>query len=73
MENYLYRPEAQFILMLRDGRDVACSFKNRQVEEEFSKIVERWIYDNLAGLQYWNDSRVKVVKYENLVVNQKKL
>ncbi|MEB3884959.1 tetratricopeptide repeat protein [Lyngbya sp. CCY1209] len=65
----LYRPEAQFILMLRDGRDVACSLKARQPNGVFSTMVDRWIYDNLAGLQYWNDYRVKVVKYESLVVN----
>ena len=68
----LHRPEAQFILMLRDGRDVACSLKARQPNALFSTMIDRWIYDNLAGLQYWDDSRVKVVKYENLVINPEK-
>ena len=65
----LYRPNARFILMLRDGRDVACSLKARKPNNSFSTIVDRWVYDNLAGLQYWNDYRVKVVKYENLVTD----
>jgi Flp pilus assembly protein TadD len=68
----LYRPNARFILMLRDGRDVACSLKARKPSNSFSTIVDRWVYDNLAGLQYWDDPRVKVVKYESLVLNPEK-
>ncbi len=63
----LYRPKSQFIIMLRDGRDVVCSLKYRKQYKSFEERVERWIYDNLAGLPYWNDSRVIVIKYENLI------
>lgn len=69
----LYRPESQFIIMLRDGRDVVCSLKARIPNALFSTMVDRWIYDNLAGLQYWNNSMVKVVRYENLVANPQEI
>jgi tetratricopeptide (TPR) repeat protein len=63
----LHRPQSKFILMLRDGRDVVCSLKYRTEYKSFEERVERWIYDNLAGLPYWNHSKVMVVKYEDLV------
>jgi tetratricopeptide (TPR) repeat protein len=65
----LYRPNSQFILMLRDGRDVVCSLKDRTDLKTYVDRIERWIYDNLAGLPYWNDPRVMVVKYENLIAH----
>ena len=51
--------------MLRDGRDVACSIKDRT--GSFEQGISRWVHNNLAGFPYWGDSRVKVVKYEDLV------
>lgn len=60
-----YYPESQVILMLRDGRDVACSLKARN--KDFTLGVDRWVKDNLEGCKHWNDPRVKVVKYEDLV------
>lgn len=68
-----YRPQSQFILMLRDGRDVVCSLKYRQKYKTFLERVERWIYDNLAGLPYWNHPQVQVVKYEDLVNNSQEV
>jgi len=66
----LYRPNSQFILMLRDGRDVVCSLKKNSTHyKTYGDRIERWIYDNLAGLPYWNDPRVMVVKYENLIAD----
>lgn len=63
----LHRPESKFILMLRDGRDVVCSLKYRTEYKNFEERIERWVYDNLAGLPYWNHPNVMVVKYEDLV------
>ena len=63
----LHRPQSKFILMLRDGRDVVCSLKYRTEYKNFEERVERWIYDNLAGLPYWDHPNVVVVKYEDLV------
>ena len=58
-------PESKILLMLRDGRDVACSIKARG--KEFNIGLYRWINDNLEGYKYCKDSRVFVVKYEDLV------
>ncbi|NEO44854.1 MAG: tetratricopeptide repeat protein [Moorea sp. SIO4A3] len=65
----LYRPNSQFIIMLRDGRDVVCSLKHRKAFPTYVDKIEKWVYDNLAGLPYWNNPRVMVVKYENLVTD----
>jgi hypothetical protein len=62
-----FRPKAQIILMLRDGRDVVCSLKPRIGYAAFEDRLERWIYDNMAGQPYWQHPQVKVVKYEDLV------
>ena len=53
--------------MLRDGRDVAFSIKDRT--GSFEQGISGWVNDNLAGFPYWDDSRVKVIKYKNLVKN----
>ncbi|NET11887.1 MAG: tetratricopeptide repeat protein [Okeania sp. SIO1H6] len=66
---FSYRPSSKFIIMLRDGRDVVCSMKHRTDYEDFNTRLNRWIYDNLAGLLYWKHPRVKVVKYENLITD----
>ena len=53
--------------MLRDGRDVVCSLKHRTNYNSFEDRLERWIYDNMAGLPYWKHSNIMVVKYEDLI------
>lgn len=63
----LHRPQSKFIIMLRDGKDVVCSLKYRTEYKNFDTRVDRWIYDNLAGLPYWDHPNVIVVKYEDLV------
>lgn len=60
---------ARIILMLRDGRDVACSIKERT--GDFNKGINRWIEDNEIGYVYWNDERVMVVRLEDLTANSK--
>ena len=67
-----FRPNARFILMLRDGRDVVCSLRSRTGYASFEDRMDRWVYDNLAGLPYWHHPQVKVVKYEDLVTDPKK-
>jgi hypothetical protein len=51
--------------MVRDGRDVVSSLRNRT--GKFEESVERWLNDNLAGKHYWNHPSVKVVRLEDLV------
>ena len=63
------RPKARIIIMLRDGRDVVCSLKPRIGYAAFEDRLERWIYDNMAGLPYWTHPQVSVVKYEALVTD----
>lgn len=60
---------ARIILMLRDGRDVACSIKERT--GDFNRGINRWIEDNEIGYVYWNDERVMVVRLEDLTANSK--
>jgi len=63
------RPNSKFILMLRDGRDVVCSLKHRVGYSNVKDRIERWIYDNMAGLPYWQHPQLKIVKYESLIEN----
>lgn len=58
-------PKAQIVLMVRDGRDVACSMRARFGDVQ--KGIHRWVSDNRAGLPYWHDPQVHVLKYEDLV------
>jgi hypothetical protein len=60
-------PDAKFILMIRDGRDVAWSIRKRTGSLE--EGVQRWIDDNLAGREHWNDPDVHVLRYEDLVAD----
>jgi len=68
-ELFEQRPHARVILMLRDGRDVAVSLKERLAA--FGPGVGRWVADNLAGLPWHNDPRVHVVRYEDLVADNR--
>ena len=63
------RPGSQFIIMLRDGRDVVCSLKSRIGYARFEDRLDRWIYDNKAGQPYWQHPQVKIIKYEDLVTD----
>jgi len=69
----LHRPQSKFILMLRDGRDVVCSLRHREAYQSFEARIDRWVYDNLAGLPYWNHPNVIVVKYEDLIAKTAKI
>ncbi|WP_136255278.1 O-linked N-acetylglucosamine transferase family protein [Onishia niordana] len=61
-------PNAKFVAMLRDGRDVVGSLKNRSGSLEGG--IKRWIADNRALLQHEDNPRVHWVKYEDLVTDQ---
>ncbi|MFQ5604268.1 MAG: sulfotransferase [bacterium] len=60
-----YYPDARIILMLRDGRDVACSIKYRVNDFEFG--VDEWLKWNRFGESFWSNKKVMVVKYESVV------
>lgn len=59
------RQDAKILLIIRDGRDVAISIKNRSGSLE--KGITRWIEDNHAGKNFWNHPNVYVLKYEDLI------
>jgi len=59
------RPGTKVIIIIRDGRDVACSYKDRFGDLE--RGIKTWVLDNLAGIKYWNHPAVLVIKYEDLI------
>jgi hypothetical protein len=73
-------PNAKFLHVLRDGRDVACSLRTHPRHRvEDGKLVpidtwkpmdacaERWRDSLLATRRYWSDPRFYTVRYEELV------
>jgi len=58
-------PDAKIILMVRDGRDVAISFKQRLGNIDAG--IDRWVRDNRAALPFHDHPQVKIVRYEDLV------
>lgn len=60
-----YFPGAKIFLVLRDGRDVACSIRDRcgSLEEG----IDLWVDSNRSGQKFWKHSNVQVVRYERLV------
>ena len=58
-------PGAKILLIIRDGRDVACSIQARSGNLE--QGIKRWVNDNLAGKEYWEHPNVHVIKYEALI------
>jgi hypothetical protein len=58
-------PDAHFLVMLRDGRDVACSIRDRT--GDFEQGVERWVSDNREAEKYLSDPQFHRVKYEDIV------
>ncbi|MEE2730010.1 MAG: sulfotransferase [Pseudomonadota bacterium] len=58
---------AKIILILRDGKDVAYSIKQRTGDLE--KGIRRWCDDNVAGKRFWNHPDVHLLRYEDLVTD----
>ena len=56
---------ARIVLIVRDGRDVAWSIKQRTGSIELG--IDRWVNDNMAGKPYWGHPRVYRVKYEEII------
>jgi hypothetical protein len=62
---FAHRPYAKVLLILRDGRDVALSLVKRG--KDIESATRKWVEWNKQGEKWWNDKRVKVIRYENLV------
>lgn len=58
-------PDCRIIVMVRDGRDVACSLKARGYD--WTENVELWIKSNEELEKYSYLPNLKVIKYETLV------
>jgi len=63
-------PQAKIILILRDPRDTIASLKARF--NDLERSITRWIYDNSAGVKYWNHPNVYVIKYEDIISDREK-
>ena len=58
-------PDARFILMLRDGRDVAVSI--RAGTDDLESGARRWVEENAHAEHLWTHPQVLVVRYEDLI------
>lgn len=60
-------PGAQILLIIRDGRDVAASMKNRYGNVDIG--IREWVESNQLGEKFWDKPNVHVIKYEELVLD----
>ncbi len=58
-------PDARIVLIIRDGRDVAVSLRNRHGCLE--KGIRRWMQANLAAEPFWSHPQLCKIHYEDFV------
>ncbi|MEP7169701.1 MAG: sulfotransferase, partial [Bacteroidota bacterium] len=75
-------PDAKFILIIRDGRDVACSYKNvnrletasrykPDLPDKIEDIANKWLTNNQNILNFFDllpQHQKHILKYENLII-----
>jgi hypothetical protein len=78
-------PQAKYIHMIRDGRDVSCSLKHHpknklvngkivplNTNKPLDQCIERWVNDVKLGLNWRIDPRYFEIKYEDLILASEK-
>ena len=81
-EIFRWFPEARFVHVLRDGRDVACSLRTHPrfevvdgkpiptgVRKPIAGCARRWVHDVESSRRWWGDARFMTVRYEDLVLS----
>ena len=75
-------PKAQFIHMIRDGRDTVCSLRTHphrrivdgklvglNTRNPLEGCIKQWVGDVRADLAYLGDPRYIEIRYEDVVIN----
>jgi protein-tyrosine sulfotransferase len=78
---FAHFPQARFVHVLRDGRDVACSLRTHPrhkvvdgklvplgTRKPIAGCARRWVRDIEGSRRWWSDPRFHVVRYEDLVL-----
>jgi hypothetical protein len=62
-----WSPDAKVLLIIRDGRDVACSLPKQKGSLEDG--IRRWVDENRGSQVYWDHPNVHICRYEDLVAD----
>jgi len=78
-------PNAKYIHLIRDGRDVACSYKEiKEIETDsiyvprlttdIKEIAEEWEQNNtrIESIKNWNNQNYYKLRFEDLIIEPKK-
>jgi len=61
-------PEARIVIIIRDGRDVACSYKARR-GTSIGEHIDHWVAAAERARHYQHHPQVHVLRYEDLITD----